>query len=346
MDLIGPNAARIAEAHAAMARFGSQRKAAKALGISKSTFNRLVKGSIKTVENNPAILNSDNEIINRLRAENATLKEAVRSATRPKYTVRVDNVSRGNRVKVVVIGDAHDSPHIPDKSRFTWLGKHVADVKPDFVIQIGDLGTFDSVSTHCANHTLEGKTKPKFTDDINSLNLALDAFNDGLGSFNVEKHTTHGNHERRVFAYENEHPEVEGMPSHLLDQCLVQRGWTYSPYGQPHFVGGVAFLHAAINRMGKTFGGKTSENQIANETLTDVVVGHSHIKRVLKYAKLHHRHVTIVNAGCALPHGYIEDYAQHAQTGWSYGVMTLTIKDNHITDDEWVSMETLEERYA
>jgi len=328
---------------AAYARTGVIAKAAKEVGIHRSTAREYIRGNFKPAPDKDM---GTQATIESLRRELDVARQSLKDAVKPRYTIRADNVSRGDKVKVVVIGDAHDSPHIPDKSRFQWLGKYVADTKPDFVIQIGDVATMDSVSSHTGNHTLEGKSKTNIPTDIASLNLALDAFNDGLGSYNVPKHITLGNHERRVFAYENEHPEVEGMPSHLLDQCLVQRGWTYSPYGQPHFVGGVAFLHAAINRMGKTFGGKTSENQIANESVTDVVVGHSHIKRVVKFAKLHHRHITVVNAGCALPHGYIEDYAKHAQTGWSYGVMTLTIKDNHITDDEWVSMETLGERYA
>ncbi len=341
---LGITQAKYDELIAAYKQTGSIVSAAAKLGINRRTAYDYVRGVTKPIEckDDP---HKDN-IIASLRAELETTREALKNATRPRFTIRPDNISRGEKCRVVVIGDAHDSLHITDKSRFEWLGKFVRDTKPDFVVQIGDLGTFDSVSTHAGNHTIEGKTKPRIIDDINSLNLALDAFNSGLGTYNVPKHVTLGNHERRLFAFEHEHPETEGMPSHMLDQCLTSREWTYSPYGDPYFIGGVAFLHAAINRMGKTFGGKTSENQIANESVTDVCVGHSHIKRVVKFAKLHHRHITVVNAGCALPHGYIENYAQHAMTGWSYGVMTLTIKDNHITDDEWVSMETLGERYA
>ena len=34
-------------------------------------------------------------------------------------------------LKVLVIGDTHDSPHIPDKSRFGWFAKHIKKTKPD-----------------------------------------------------------------------------------------------------------------------------------------------------------------------------------------------------------------------
>ena len=324
-------------------KHGTINDAAKECGIHPRSAREYIRGNYKPApDTNP----DAGLIIENLRKELQTTRDALTAAKRPRYTVRSDNIARGEKIVVTVIGDAHDSPHIPDKSRFKWLGKHVKETKPDFVIQIGDIATFDSVSTHTSNHTIEGKSKPKIIDDINSLNLALDAFNSGLGSYSVPKHITLGNHERRVFAFENENPEIDGMASHLLDQCLTTRGWTYSPYGDPYFIGGVAFLHCAINRMGKAFGGKTAENQIANESITDCVIGHSHIKRVTKHSKLHHRHVTIANAGCALPNEYIEDYAKHAQTGWSYGVMTLVIHNKHITDDQWVSMATLEKRYG
>ena len=47
--------------------------------------------------------------------------------------------------KVLVIGDTHDSPDIP-KDRFYWIGKHIKNTKPDYVVQIGDFGSFDSLS--------------------------------------------------------------------------------------------------------------------------------------------------------------------------------------------------------
>jgi hypothetical protein len=343
---IGPTAAQVAEAHALVAKLGSKTKAAIVLGIPRTTLHEWVSGNVRPKDPLEGSFVAGNEIIARLNAENATLKETLKNATRPKYSIRTDNISRGERLKVVCIGDAHDSPHLDDKSRFVHIGKHINAVRPDVVVQIGDFMTADSVSTHAGNHTIEGKHKPTFNDDLNSFRLALDAFNDGLGSFNPEKHVTLGNHELRLLKFEQEHPETEGMIGEKLHLALSDRGWKYSPYGEATFYGGVAFLHCAINRMGKSFGGKNSELQVANELLTDCVVGHSHIKRVHKAPKLHHRHVTVVNVGCALPEGYIEPYAKVAQTGWSYGVMTLTIKDNHIQDDEWVSMATLAERYA
>jgi hypothetical protein len=325
---------------AAYARTGVIAKAAKEVGVHRSTAREYIRGNFKPAPDKDM---GTQATIESLRRELDTTRQALKDAVRPRYTIRADNISRGDRVRVVVIGDAHDSPLL-DKSRFEWLGKYVADTKPDFVVQIGDIASFDSVSSHANN--LENKTKPRIIDDINSLSLALDAFNSGLGSYNVPKHITLGNHEKRLFTYEGENPEVEGMPSHMLDVCLKDRGWTYSPFAQEYFIGGVAFLHCALNRMGRPIGGQTSENITSNSSLNDCVLGHSHVKRVVRYPKLFGKHLTIVNAGCALPQGHVESYARHSLTGWWFGCGLLTIKDNHIINDEWVSMETLGERYA
>ena len=47
--------------------------------------------------------------------------------------------------RIIVIGDAHDSPHI-SQDRFKWIGKYIKQSQPDYIIQIGDWASFDSLS--------------------------------------------------------------------------------------------------------------------------------------------------------------------------------------------------------
>ena len=56
-------------------------------------------------------------------------------------------------MKVVAIGDLHDSPNIRDKSRFRWIAKHIKKVKPDVVVQIGDIITLDSCTHYISDDT-------------------------------------------------------------------------------------------------------------------------------------------------------------------------------------------------
>ena len=76
-------------------------------------------------------------------------------------------------------------------------------------------------------------------------------------------------------------------------------------------VGGVAFTHCPLNIMGKEYGGKNCEIQIANDATNDIVFGHTHKYRDWKAPKIGDRNfVRIVNVGCALPFNHVEEYAK------------------------------------
>lgn len=66
----------------------------------------------------------------------------------------------GKAVKVLAIGDCHDDPRLPDKTRFEWFGKCAADRKVDRIVQIGDWGSWDSVSRHEDRATIRGRALP------------------------------------------------------------------------------------------------------------------------------------------------------------------------------------------
>ena len=70
-------------------------------------------------------------------------------------------------LKVLVIGDTHDSPDIPDKSRFGWFAKHIKKTKPDAVVQIGDFVTLDSCTHYIRDDSYTAKIeKPIFMKDM------------------------------------------------------------------------------------------------------------------------------------------------------------------------------------
>jgi len=281
-------------------------------------------------------------LVEGLREELEVTRAALAQATRPRFTVRQDGTSRGEKIRVVAIGDTHDDRKL-SKERFELMGKYVRAEAPDVVVQIGDLATCDSLNGHIPNESLDGKLKPSFETDMGSLNEALQAF----GCDGVEKHVTLGNHERRIWAYEQANPEMDGKLVCTIDSILKNNKWTYSPYGLIQYYGGVGFVHAALNIMGKTYGGKNCLPTIANDSVSDLVIGHSHRARVHQAPKIGQRYpTTIIDLGCALPDGHIEDYAKHALNGWTYGFYDLLIQHGHVQSAKFVSMTELEERYG
>ena len=78
-------------------------------------------------------------------------------------------------MKVIAIGDLHDSPHIKDKSRFRWIGKHIAKTKPAYVVQIGDFLTLDSCTYFIPDDTFTARIeKPTFIKDMQSFDEAME----------------------------------------------------------------------------------------------------------------------------------------------------------------------------
>ena len=95
------------------------------------------------------------------------------------------------------------------------------------------------------------------------------------------------------------------------------------------------------------YGGKNCEIQIANDATNDIVFGHTHKYRDWKSPKIGDKNfVRIINVGCALPFGHIEEYAKLNLTGWSWGIVELGIWDQHIQESQFISMDRLEKQYG
>lgn len=275
-----------------------------------------------------------------------------RPRTKPVIRMKVSSNPEGAMYRVLAIGDTHDAPDIP-KDRFTWFARYAEDHDCEQVIQIGDWGTFDSLSTHDNSATYAGRLKGAFHDDVKSYKESHEAFAKGLSEQSkIKKHITKGNHDcftigGRIGRYENVHPEVVGVMGTMIADIDADFNWSWSEYGEFYFVGGVGFIHVPLNEIGKPYGGKTAENRIANDAVHDIVFGHSHKKRSHRAPKIGHRnHITILNIGCGLPWNQIENYAMHSSTGWWWGIVDLTIQSGHIISENAVPMSQLEAMYG
>jgi hypothetical protein len=318
---------KLLEAVEALNRFGgNETRAAAYLGLSRGGFQqRLRSAAIACIEPQPP--------------------PPVQDVPKPKVRVQAGGAEK-SVYRLLGIGDAHDSPHLP-KDRFRWMGKHAQAIGCDYVVSIGDFLTLDSLNSHIPNDTLQGKSKNAFSVDMDSGQEALAAFDRGLEGHKPRRHVTLGNHERRAWTYEDMNPEAQNLLTGPLTCMFEQHGWTWTEYGEFYFLGGVGFIHAALNRLGKTYGGKNAEQTIANDAVFDMCIGHSHLRRAHKAAKIGpSKHVNVLNLGCALPHGYVEPYALHSTTGWSWCVNEITISGGHIESSSEVSMLELERRYG
>lgn len=266
---------------------------------------------------------------------------------RPRITVRASGIPDGPIMRICAIGDTHDSPKLTDKRRFQWIARHIAASRPDKVVFIGDVGDFESCSTHEPVGSTEHSLRPSYKRDLESLEEALSLFAKEVGIGSIPIHILEGNHEHRVVRFENMHPETNGLWKAQLDDLWARYDWRALPFGEYLFLHGVGFTHAPMTIMGRPYGGKYSENQIGNDAIFSIVYGHTHRSAFRRAPKIGpSQSIEVLNLGSAMPDNYVARYAGTASTGWTYGVFDLSLQSGHIRDHRFISMRQLEDEYG
>jgi hypothetical protein len=174
---------------------------------------------------------------------------------------------------------------------------------------------------------------------------ALAEFNRGLAtnpSYQPKKIITLGNHEHRAWLWEDENPEDEGMKTAQVLNMFTSYGWEPHPFGKHVTVLNVDFTHIPKSIMGKPIGGQNVATTVGNKSIRDTVFGHTHKYNVITAPKTgDNNKITVVEVGCGLPDGEIENYAKLSMTGWWWGIVALSIKDGRIDGVNAIPMRTL-----
>jgi hypothetical protein len=255
----------------------------------------------------------------------------------------------GRPERVLVIPDRHNDPRHPHRLAVsTWIARYGSEQRFRRVVCLGDDITLDSCSKYDRNDTLKGRHKPGIKADLDNHEAMEAAFERGRDpEWKPLKDRCRGNHNQRLWDFENQHPENEGTHTHRYMETLLRFGWRERGFGEIFYINGVGFTHAPFNGLGKPMGGKTATHRAGGLLCRSLIHGHTHSFEVHNAAKLDPMdRVTVVQAGCALPEGEVEHYATHSPTGWSYGVLDVTVQDGQILDLAFVSMRSLRARFS
>lgn len=171
-----------------------------------------------------------------------------------------------------------------------WIGRYVAEWKPDAFVLAGDWFDCPSMSSHAAPGSLE-KEGSRYVDDIRAGNDALDALMAPIHAerarsvrnkkrpWNPEIHVTLGNHEDRIRRFVDAHPVLQGALGYQ-DFGFERHGITVHDFGKPAVIDGIAYAHFWSAPMtGRAYGG-TAANILSK-------LGHSFTqghRQVFEYA--------------------------------------------------------------
>lgn len=185
--------------------------------------------------------------------------------------------------------DAHVTPS-EDLSRFSILGQHIINTQPQYIIQGGDFGTFDTFSRWDRDKRLKIEGQ-RYKKDIDACNKAIDLMVSPLEEYNKTRREQHkkqytpswiwfeGNHEDWANQYVIRNPELEGIINVRNDLDLHRfDDLVWVPYSSDvwyHALEGVFFCHIPRTRVGPA-----SNKYIADKALElfdgSVVFGHTH----------------------------------------------------------------------
>lgn len=248
------------------------------------------------------------------------------------------------RQKLLVIGDRHQAPGTETETLY-WINSLIKDNDYDRIVIMGDWWDFNSVSFYDKNDTIGGKMKPVFKADLDAGAEALDIVLHGVND-KTELDFIEGNHEYRIFRYEDSNPEVEGCLTDAYISAIVDRGLRYHEFRSVVMIDGVGFVHVPYGAYGKEIRGKYPETVIGREATCDIIFAHTHRNSYYPSPKLGPRtSVNCLNVGCSLADGHVEPYARHSLTGWKYGVCEVVTQDSQIDSHSFLSMKELEYRY-
>jgi hypothetical protein len=268
---------------------------------------------------------------------------------KPRVRVRAYNVSVTQDLpvrRVVGIGDTHVCPGM-DLQHFTWIGRYIAETRPDNVLHGGDFHDFESCEFHSAAGSMSQKRRPAFIEDIEAGEEALHIYHKEVGVGEIPHDKTDGNHEYRVERFEELSPNLAGTLILQRDQLFARYRWKVTPYRHWIFFEGVGCTHVPMSIMQKPIGGRYPENTIGNQSTHSIIFAHTHRFNHVTVPKIGiNNSLTITNLGSAMPHGYVAPYADGATTGLTYGIVDMRIRGGRVESPKFISLLELKERYA
>lgn len=252
----------------------------------------------------------------------------------------------------VVLTCAHSDPSIPN-DRFDWLGEFLYDIRPDYVIDLGDGADLKSLNSFDTRYP-QAIVAQNYESDINHYNDAMDRMRRKFRTMKKRRPAFfgfEGNHENRIKKAIANDPRLEGATygisfSHLQTDVWFDEYHQYNNSAPAIFdYDGVSYAHyIASGNYGTAMSGLHHAYGLVQKRHCSTTVGHSH-KRSLFFKDDAHPNPTIgLVAGCFK--GGEEGWAGQSNMEWWKGVIVKRNVQNGYYEPEFVSLGRLRDVYG
>lgn len=259
------------------------------------------------------------------------------------------NIIRPHAPQVhLVLPDPHAHPEFSNQ-RADWVGKLILDLKPDVVINLGDMYDFPSLASYDkSKKSFWGKTY------LNDLNAGLD-FDERIWDpiRKAKKRRPHsvfieGNHENRLKKAIDVQSELDGIIS--FDQLDLNRNYDEVIEYEGDTPGtieidGVHYSHYFISGvLGRPIGGEHQAYSLITKEFVSCTCGHTHTTDWSVRTTVSGKRVMGLVAG--VYQDYDATWAGERNKMWWRGVVIKRNVEDGAYDPQWVSIDQLRKEYS
>lgn len=248
----------------------------------------------------------------------------------------------------LIYTDAHASPE-HNNDRAEWLGKLIVDLKPDIVINGGDLADMASLASY--DKGTKSFHNKSYVADYSS---AVD-FQERLW-WPVRKTKRRlpmrvsliGNHEQRISRAINSQHELDGAIGYK-DLCLEEYNDEVVYYNGATpgniILDGVTYAHYMVSGVsGRPIGGEHPAYSHLVKQHSSCVVGHSHVLDYCQRTRADGKKIAAVVAGCFSD--WFHHYAGDGGRVWWRGVVVLKNVEEGNFDIQTINLNTIKKEYS
>lgn len=252
----------------------------------------------------------------------------------------------------VVFTCAHANPKV-DNKRFELLGNLIFDIRPDYVVDLGDFADLSSLNSYDTRYP-KAIVSQNYGEDIEAAIDAQEKLRQKFIQRKVRKplwYGFEGNHEHRIKRALQHDPRLEGKKYGISYDHLQTRKY-YDEYhgyknGAPAIASydGVHYAHyLASGNYGTALSGIHHGYALTVKLSASITVGHSHKFSYFVKQEARPNPIHGLVAGCFK--GKDELWAGQANSEWRKGVVIKRNISNGNYDLQWISMEQLERDYG
>lgn len=263
------------------------------------------------------------------------------------------NISRsGNSRTVVVFSCAHAHPEVSNE-RFTWLGKFLYDLKPDYVVDLGDGADMQSLNAYDRNRPANIVLQ-NYERDIDSYNDAQERIRHYFKKYKRKRPTFYGfegNHETRIKTALANEPRISGSRYGISFDHLNTDQWfdEYHQYSNsaPAIASydGVSYAHFfTAGSSGRAVGGDYHARRLTQLLHGSATCGHSHLLNFHPTFTGSGRAAMGLVAGCFK--GAEEAWAGQSNHNWWKGVVVKRCLEDGRYDPQFISLEAIRREYG